>query len=210
MAKGRCFNPPSDKEGLWFPHIGLMQKTPESITSTMLKEPHSPRLQRRVEEKLPPIYKLREKQAVNNNFPFSVHDNRYSFQDSGFYLDSVSISMFFFFPPLYSMGTKLHLSTFFFPHCTAWGPSYISPCSNQTRSNIRAHDFLRRVEDKGLTSELQQGQNSSLVTNYQEKTKTHEVLEVPGSFLFLSFFLFFFFCFLAPHPWHLEVPGLGV
>uniref|UniRef100_A0A8D1BL91 Domain of unknown function with conserved HDNR motif domain-containing protein n=1 Tax=Sus scrofa TaxID=9823 RepID=A0A8D1BL91_PIG len=61
MAKGRCFNPPSDKEGLWFPHIGLMQKTPESITSTMLKEPHSPRLQRRVEEKLPPIYKLREK-----------------------------------------------------------------------------------------------------------------------------------------------------
>uniref|UniRef100_A0A287A011 Testis expressed 36 n=1 Tax=Sus scrofa TaxID=9823 RepID=A0A287A011_PIG len=88
MAKGRCFNPPSDKEGLWFPHIGLMQKTPESITSTMLKEPHSPRLRRRVEAKLPPIYKLREKQAVNNNFPFSVHDNRYSFQDSGFYLDS--------------------------------------------------------------------------------------------------------------------------
>lgn len=44
-----------------FPHIGLTQKMPESITSTMLKESHSPRLSRQVEEKLPPIYKLREK-----------------------------------------------------------------------------------------------------------------------------------------------------
>ncbi|XP_069423532.1 testis-expressed protein 36 [Ovis canadensis] len=92
MVKGRRFNPPLDKDGRWFPHIGLTQKMPESITSTMLKESHSPRLSRQVEEKLPPIYKLREKQAVNNNFPFSAHDNRHSFQDSGFYLDSVSIS----------------------------------------------------------------------------------------------------------------------
>ncbi|KAM9052912.1 testis-expressed protein 36 [Megaptera novaeangliae] len=88
MAKGRRFNPPLDKDGRWFPHIGLMQKTPESITRTMLKESNSPRLSRQVEEKLPPIYKVREKQAVNNNFPFSVHDNRHSFQNSGFYLDS--------------------------------------------------------------------------------------------------------------------------
>ncbi|KAG5196113.1 testis-expressed protein 36 [Ovis aries] len=88
MVKGRRFNPPLDKDGRWFPHIGLTQKMPESITSTMLKESHSPRLSRQVEEKLPPIYKLREKQAVNNNFPFSAHDNRHSFQDSGFYLDS--------------------------------------------------------------------------------------------------------------------------
>ncbi|XFF91886.1 hypothetical protein AB1E18_018105 [Capra hircus] len=88
MVKGRRFNPPLDKDGRWFPHIGLTQKMPESITSTMLKESHSPRLSRQVEEKLPPIYKLREKQAVNNNFPFSAHDNRHSFQDSGFYFDS--------------------------------------------------------------------------------------------------------------------------
>ena len=26
----------------------------------------------------------------------------------------------------------------------------------------------------------------------------------------LIFFFFFFFCFLGPHPWHTEVPGLGV
>lgn len=32
-------------------------------------------------------------QAVNNSFPFSVHDNRHSFQSSGCYLDSVSISL---------------------------------------------------------------------------------------------------------------------
>uniref|UniRef100_A0A8C3X1D9 Testis expressed 36 n=1 Tax=Catagonus wagneri TaxID=51154 RepID=A0A8C3X1D9_9CETA len=88
MAKGRRFKPPLDKEGIWFPQIGLMRETPESITSTMLREPHSPRLRRQVEEKLPPVYKVREKQAVNNNFPFSVHDNRCSFQNSGFYLDS--------------------------------------------------------------------------------------------------------------------------
>ncbi|KAI4557750.1 hypothetical protein MJG53_018503 [Ovis ammon polii x Ovis aries] len=91
MVKGRRFNPPLDKDGRWFPHIGLTQKMPESITSTMLKESHSPRLSRQVEEKLPPIYKLREKQAVNNNFPFSAHDNRHSFQDSGFYLDSADL-----------------------------------------------------------------------------------------------------------------------
>ncbi|XP_020756079.1 testis-expressed protein 36 isoform X2 [Odocoileus virginianus] len=92
MVKGRRFNPPLDKDGRWFPHIGLTQKTPESITSMMLKESYSPRLSRQVEEKLPPIYKVREKQAVNNNFPFSDHDNRHSFQDSGFYLDSVFVN----------------------------------------------------------------------------------------------------------------------
>ncbi|XP_035563825.1 testis-expressed protein 36 isoform X4 [Canis lupus baileyi] len=94
MAKGRRFNPALDKDGRWrvlvfqFPQIGLTQKTPESSTSAVLKEPHRPHLSRQVEERLPPIYKVREKQAVNNNFPFSVHDNRHSFQSSGCYLDS--------------------------------------------------------------------------------------------------------------------------
>ncbi|XP_076980553.1 testis-expressed protein 36 isoform X1 [Tamandua tetradactyla] len=88
MPKGRYFNPPLDKDGRWFPHIGLTQKTPESITSAALKEPHIPHLIRQVEEKLPPIFKVREKQAVNNNFPFSVHDNRHSFQSTGCYFDS--------------------------------------------------------------------------------------------------------------------------
>ncbi|KAF6317994.1 testis expressed 36 [Rhinolophus ferrumequinum] len=88
MAKGRRFKPPFDKDGRWFPHIGLTQKTWESITSAMLKEPHNPHFSQQIEMKLPPIYKVREKQAVNNNFPFSVHDNRYSCQNFGHFLDS--------------------------------------------------------------------------------------------------------------------------
>ncbi|KAM5243518.1 testis-expressed protein 36 [Hipposideros larvatus] len=88
MAKGRRFNPPFDKDGRWFPHIGLVQKTWESISSATFKEPHSPHFSRQIERKLPPIYKVREKQAVNNNFPFSVHDNRHSLQNFGDFLDS--------------------------------------------------------------------------------------------------------------------------
>nr|XP_044604896.1 testis-expressed protein 36 [Equus asinus] len=88
MAKGRRFNPPLDKDGRWFPHIGLTQKTPESITKAMLKEPHSPRLSRQVEGKLPPIYKVREQQAVNNNFPFSVHSSAFTTTLAQLYLDS--------------------------------------------------------------------------------------------------------------------------
>ena len=26
----------------------------------------------------------------------------------------------------------------------------------------------------------------------------------------LSYFIFFLICFLGPHPWHMEVPRLGV
>uniref|UniRef100_A0A8D2AIN7 Testis expressed 36 n=1 Tax=Sciurus vulgaris TaxID=55149 RepID=A0A8D2AIN7_SCIVU len=88
MPKGRRFNPPLDKDGTWFPHVGLTQKTPESITSATLKEPHYPHSSGRVEGKLPPIYKVREEQAAKNSFPFSVHDNRHSFENSGYYLDS--------------------------------------------------------------------------------------------------------------------------
>ncbi|XP_011841818.1 PREDICTED: testis-expressed sequence 36 protein isoform X2 [Mandrillus leucophaeus] len=88
MTKGRRFNPPLDKDGRWFPHIGLTQKTSESNTRAMLKEPQSPHSPWQVEGKLPPIYKVREKQAVNNQFPFSVHDNRHSLENSGCYLDS--------------------------------------------------------------------------------------------------------------------------
>ncbi|XP_042557291.1 testis-expressed protein 36 [Dipodomys spectabilis] len=71
-----------------FPHIGLTQKTPESITSGMLKEPHCPHLIGQLESKLPPIFKIREKQAVNNSFPFSMHDNRHSFENTGYYFDT--------------------------------------------------------------------------------------------------------------------------
>ena len=37
------------------------------------------------------------------------------------------------------------------------------------------------------------------------------VVTLPRIFSFFSFFsFFFFFCFLGPHPWHMEVPGVGV
>ncbi|XP_005402048.1 PREDICTED: testis-expressed sequence 36 protein [Chinchilla lanigera] len=88
MAKGRRFKPSLDKDGSWFPHIGLTQKTPESLMSSVLKEPYCLKFIQQAEEKLPPIYKVREKQAVSNNFPFSVHDNRHSLENSGCYLDS--------------------------------------------------------------------------------------------------------------------------
>nr|XP_004659253.1 testis-expressed protein 36 [Jaculus jaculus] len=86
MVKGSRFNPTLEKDGKWFPHN--VQKTPESITGAMLKEPLCPHLPKQLEAKLPPIYKVREKQAVNNSFPFSAHDNRHSFQSCGCYLDS--------------------------------------------------------------------------------------------------------------------------
>ncbi|KAM6182238.1 testis-expressed protein 36 [Erethizon dorsatum] len=88
MAKGRRFKPSLDKDGSWFPHIGLTQKTPESLMSSVLKEPYCPKLIQQTEEKLPSIYKVREKQAESNNFPFSEHDNRHSLENSGCYLDS--------------------------------------------------------------------------------------------------------------------------
>ncbi|XP_038943771.1 testis-expressed protein 36 isoform X1 [Rattus norvegicus] len=89
MAKGRRFNPSLHKDGRWFTHIGVIEKIPESITSTSLKEIHCPYLSEQVEKRLPPIYKIREKQAANKNFPFSVHDNRHCFENSGYYFDSI-------------------------------------------------------------------------------------------------------------------------
>nr|XP_040129167.1 testis-expressed protein 36 isoform X2 [Ictidomys tridecemlineatus] len=69
MPKGRRFNPPPDKDGRWFPHVGLTQTTPESLTSATLKEPHYPHSSGRVEGKLPPIYKVREKGLGRKKIP---------------------------------------------------------------------------------------------------------------------------------------------
>ncbi|XP_055962677.1 testis-expressed protein 36 [Sorex fumeus] len=87
MTKGRRFNPPVDKDGNWFLPDGPPPATPESVTKAMLKEGSSSFLCRQVDCKLPSIYKVREKRAVDNNFPFSDHDNRHRFQDFGHYLD---------------------------------------------------------------------------------------------------------------------------
>ncbi|XP_054975465.1 testis-expressed protein 36 [Sorex araneus] len=87
MTKGRRFKPPVDKDGNWFLPDGPPPATPESVTRAMLKEGSSPFWYQQVDCKLPSIYKAREKRAVNNNFPFSDHDNRHQFQDYGHYLD---------------------------------------------------------------------------------------------------------------------------
>ncbi|XP_053439502.1 testis-expressed protein 36 [Nycticebus coucang] len=124
MAKGRRFNPPLDKDGRWFPHIGLMQRTPESITTAMLKEPQCPQMSRQVEEKLPPIYRIREKQAVNNNFPFSVHDNRHSFENTVYYFDSGLGHK------KVSPDRRQHLSRNFNLWACDYVPSYVDSFSN--------------------------------------------------------------------------------
>ncbi|KAM5271857.1 testis-expressed protein 36 [Ctenodactylus gundi] len=135
MGKGRRFNPPFHKDGRWFPHIGLTEKTPESIMCAALKDPHCPCLSRQVEEKLPPIYKVREKQAVNNSFPFSAHDNRHILENSGCYLDS-------------GLGRKKispdkrqHASKNF----NLWACDYIPSCLDGFSNNQIAYGFYKEA-----------------------------------------------------------------
>ncbi|XP_072485125.1 testis-expressed protein 36 isoform X2 [Notamacropus eugenii] len=51
------------KAGIWFPHIGLIEKTPESTTTAMMKQPFLPESKRKVEEWLPSRYQLRQQPA---------------------------------------------------------------------------------------------------------------------------------------------------
>ena len=37
-----------------------------------------------------------------------------------------------------------------------------------------------------------------------------EMIPITTDFPYFLFFFFFFFIFLGPHPWHMEVPRLGV
>ncbi|XP_068957739.1 testis-expressed protein 36 [Petaurus breviceps papuanus] len=75
------------RAGIWFPHLGLIEKTPESTTTAMMKQPFLPESKRKVKERLPSCYQLREQQASNSNFPFSVHDNRHGLELCGHGLD---------------------------------------------------------------------------------------------------------------------------
>uniref|UniRef100_A0A7N4NX77 Domain of unknown function with conserved HDNR motif domain-containing protein n=1 Tax=Sarcophilus harrisii TaxID=9305 RepID=A0A7N4NX77_SARHA len=74
-----------------FPHLGLIEKTPESTTATMLKQPYLPESRRKVEDLLPFRYQFRQKQANKSNYPFSMHDNRHGLEFCGHGLDEVSI-----------------------------------------------------------------------------------------------------------------------
>ncbi|XP_006026650.2 testis-expressed protein 36 [Alligator sinensis] len=69
-----------------FPHPGVLQSQPESITGSMLKQVQNPEEVESIEKKLPVAYRIREQQAVNN-FPFSSHDNKHCLQNRGEYFD---------------------------------------------------------------------------------------------------------------------------
>ncbi|XP_027711687.1 testis-expressed protein 36 [Vombatus ursinus] len=77
----------TQRAGIWFPHLSRIEKTPESTTTTMLKQPFLPESKRKMEEGLPSRYQLRQQQANKNNFPFSVHDNRRDLEFCGHGLD---------------------------------------------------------------------------------------------------------------------------
>ncbi|XP_010000173.1 PREDICTED: testis-expressed sequence 36 protein [Chaetura pelagica] len=88
MAKGRRAKPSDRSAGIWFAHIGVHQSRLESITSSALKQIHDSGEAQYLENQLPLGYRARAQKAVNNNFPFSSHDNRHSLENVGEYFDS--------------------------------------------------------------------------------------------------------------------------
>ncbi|KAM5140413.1 testis-expressed protein 36 [Mantella aurantiaca] len=85
MPKGRLYNPTTEKDGLWFPHIGMNMKPPMTSTQDML---HPAKSTSWKEQRLPLICATCNKTEVQNGFPFSSHDNKHIIQESGEYLDS--------------------------------------------------------------------------------------------------------------------------
>ncbi|XP_064001647.1 testis-expressed protein 36 [Pogoniulus pusillus] len=71
-----------------FAHVGAFQGQFESTTSSALKQVHDLEAAQYIEERLLPAYRVREQRAVNNNFPFSSHDNRHCLRNFGEYFDS--------------------------------------------------------------------------------------------------------------------------
>ncbi|KAH0623662.1 hypothetical protein JD844_006675 [Phrynosoma platyrhinos] len=87
MPKGRRANPSTARDGIWFAQHENRQLYPESLTATMQKQIFNPEATRQIDNRLPLMYKVREKKPVNT-FPFSVHDNRHCLLNVGEYLDS--------------------------------------------------------------------------------------------------------------------------
>ncbi|XP_044155745.1 testis-expressed protein 36 [Bufo gargarizans] len=85
MPKGRLCNPPTEKEGIWFPHIDVNNKLPMSSTEETL---HRARTAPWREARLPLLCSTRDRNELQNGFPFSAHDNRNLTQGAGEYLDS--------------------------------------------------------------------------------------------------------------------------
>ncbi|XP_056388750.1 testis-expressed protein 36 [Hyla sarda] len=82
MPKGRLCNPCIEKDGIWFPHIGVSRKLPMTGTQEMLY-----RASWR-ETRLPHLCTAGNKNQAQDGFPFSAHDNRNILQGAGEYLDS--------------------------------------------------------------------------------------------------------------------------
>ncbi|XP_075791894.1 testis-expressed protein 36 [Pelodiscus sinensis] len=87
MPKGRLAKPSTERDGAWFPHLGIFQSQHESITDCMLKQVQNPEEVQYIEKRLPLVYKIREQKAVKKHFPFSTHDNRHCLQNVGEYFD---------------------------------------------------------------------------------------------------------------------------
>ncbi|XP_061490352.1 testis-expressed protein 36 [Rhineura floridana] len=87
MPKGRRANPSTARDGIWFAQSGKLQIFPESLTATMQKQILNTEATHQIDNRLPQMYKIREKKPANT-FPFSVHDNRHCLLNVGEYLDS--------------------------------------------------------------------------------------------------------------------------
>ncbi|XP_029887367.1 testis-expressed protein 36 [Aquila chrysaetos chrysaetos] len=87
MPKGRCSHHCEQRADAWFAHVGVCQDQPESTTASALKQVQNSGAAQYVEDRLPLAYRTREQRAVNNNFPFSSHDNRHCLQNVGEYFD---------------------------------------------------------------------------------------------------------------------------
>nr|CAB3266912.1 testis-expressed sequence 36 protein-like [Phallusia mammillata] len=86
MGKGRRFVPSQEEHGTWFTHRGMPTNIPsrESGTTTGIMlgnslSDHSSHV------KCPPLFQDKLKVPYKQQNPFSLHDNRNSFQDHGVY-----------------------------------------------------------------------------------------------------------------------------
>ncbi|XP_068113619.1 testis-expressed protein 36 [Hyperolius riggenbachi] len=84
MPKRHLCNPPTARDGTWFPHIEVNMRLPRTSTQDMLQHAKSASWK---EHRLPLICAA-NKAETPNGFPFSSHDNRHTIEWAGEYLDS--------------------------------------------------------------------------------------------------------------------------
>ncbi|XP_075072078.1 testis-expressed protein 36 [Mixophyes fleayi] len=85
MPKGRLYNPPTERHGIWFPHIDVNIKLPTTSTQDMY---HQANTEPRKQQRLPHVCTTWNKNEVQKDYPFSSHDNRHVIQSMGEYLNS--------------------------------------------------------------------------------------------------------------------------